>query len=42
MKAGLICGEGSPGKLLTDENLSQLYDMPLSEVKKRRGKSISV
>jgi len=42
MKAGLICGEGSPGKMLTDENLSQLYDMPISEVKKRRGERISV
>jgi len=42
MKAGLIYGEGSPGKMLTDENLSQLYDMPISEVKKRRGESISV
>jgi ABC-type Mn2+/Zn2+ transport system ATPase subunit len=42
MKAGLIWGEGSPGKLLTDENLSQLYDMPLSEVKKRRGEIVSV
>jgi len=42
MKAGLIWGEGSPGGLLTDENLSQLYDMPIAEVKKRRGESISV
>ena len=42
MKTGLICGEGSPGKMLTDENLSQLYDMPISEVKKRRGERISV
>lgn len=36
MKEGLIWGEGSPGELLTDENLSQLYDMPISEVRKRR------
>jgi len=36
MKAGLIWVEGSPGELLTDENLSRLYDMPISEVKRRR------
>jgi len=36
MKQGLIWGEGSPSELLTDENLSQLYDMPISEVKRRR------
>jgi ABC-type Mn2+/Zn2+ transport system ATPase subunit len=36
MKEGLIWGEGSPVELLTDENLSQLYDMPISEVKRRR------
>jgi ABC-type cobalamin/Fe3+-siderophores transport system ATPase subunit len=35
MKEGLIRGDGSPGELLTDENLSQLYDMPLSAVEKR-------
>lgn len=37
MKEGLIRGEGSPDELLTDENLSQLYDMPISAVEKRRG-----
>ncbi len=36
MKEGLIWGEGSPDKLLTDANLSQLYDMPISAVEKRR------
>jgi ABC-type Mn2+/Zn2+ transport system ATPase subunit len=36
MKEGLISSEGSPGKLLTDENLSQLYDMPVSAVQNRR------
>ena len=36
MKEGLIWGEGSPDELLTDENLSRLYDMPVSEVEKRR------
>ena len=42
MKAGLIWNEGSPGKLLTDDNLSWLYDMSISEVKKRRGENILV
>jgi len=36
MKEGLIRSEGSPGELLTDENLSQLYDMPVSVVQNRR------
>jgi len=40
MKEGLIWGEGPPGKLLTDENLGQLYDMPLAAVQSRRRKSI--
>lgn len=42
MKEGLIWGQGSPGKLLTDDNLSQLYDMSILEVKKRRGENILV
>ena len=42
MKAGLIWNEGSPGELLTDDNLSWLYDMSISEVKKRRGENILV
>ncbi len=42
MKEGRIWGEGAPGELLTDENLGQLYDMPLSEVKKRRAENIPV
>ncbi|MBU2536265.1 MAG: ABC transporter ATP-binding protein [Chloroflexota bacterium] len=42
MKEGLIWGEGIPGELLTDENLSQLYDMPISEVRKRRAENIPV
>ncbi|MBA7695929.1 Manganese transport system ATP-binding protein MntB [subsurface metagenome] len=41
MKEGLIWGVGSPYELLTDENLSQLYDMPVSAVEKRRGETIS-
>ena len=36
MKEGLIWGEGSPAELLNDENLGRLYDMPISEVKRRR------
>jgi len=36
MKEGLIKAEGPPDKLLTDDNLSQLYDMPISAVEKRR------
>ncbi len=42
MKEGRIWGEGTPTELLSDENLGQLYDMPLSEVKKRRAESILV
>jgi len=36
MKDGLIWGEGPPEELLTDNNLSQLYDMLVSAVRKRR------
>jgi ABC-type cobalamin/Fe3+-siderophores transport system ATPase subunit len=36
MKDGLIWNEGSPRELLTDEKLGQLYDLPVSEVEKRR------
>jgi len=36
MKDGLIWGEGSTKELLTNENLGQLYDLPVSEVEKRR------
>ena len=42
MKQGLIWGEGSPGELLTDANLSRLYDMPISAVEKRRREAILV
>jgi len=42
MKAGLIWGEGSPSQLLTDDNLSQLYDMPIPAVKRRRREVILV
>ncbi len=40
MKEGRIWGEGAPGELLTEENLGRLYDMPVSEVKKRRTQNI--
>jgi len=36
VKDGLIWGEGSPGELLTENNLSQLYDIPVSAVRQRR------
>lgn len=42
MKDGHISGEGSPETLLTDDNLSQLYDMPVAEVRRRRGENILV
>ncbi|MBA7714583.1 hypothetical protein ES703_123609 [subsurface metagenome] len=42
MKEGLIWGEGSPDEVLTDDNLSRLYDMPLSAVKERRRGAIIV
>jgi len=40
MKEGLIWGEGHPDELLTDANLSQLYDIPISEVVRRRREAI--
>ena len=39
MKEGLIEAEGHPDKLLTNENLSRLYDMPISSVEKKRGEA---
>ena len=42
MKEGRIWGEGAPLELLSHENLGQLYDMPVSEVKKRRTENILV
>lgn len=42
MKEGLIWGEGSPDELLTDVNLSALYDMPISVVQKRRREAVLV
>jgi ABC-type Mn2+/Zn2+ transport system ATPase subunit len=40
MKRGLIWGEGLTGEILTDDNLSCLYDIPISVVKKRREEAI--
>jgi len=37
MKDGLIWDEGPPGKLLTNDKLGQLYDLPVGDVEKRRG-----
>jgi len=40
MKEGYIWGEGTPGEMLTDDNLSRLYDMPLSVVAERRREAV--
>jgi len=40
MKDGLIWAEGPPGKMLTDENLSLLYDMTISAVQSRRSEGV--
>jgi ABC-type cobalamin/Fe3+-siderophores transport system ATPase subunit len=42
MKGGAIWDEGTPEKILTDTNLSQVYDIPIDEVRRRRGESILV
>jgi len=42
MKEGLIWGEGSPDELLTDDNLSRLYDMSIPAMKRRRREVILV
>ena len=42
MKNGLIWDEGSPDIMLANDNLSQLYDMPVSAVEKRRAEAILV
>lgn len=41
MKEGFIWGEGTPEELLTDENLSRLFDIPISVVRKRRERAAS-
>ncbi len=42
MKEGLIWCEGSPDLIITDDNLSQLYDIPIAEVKKRRQEAVLI
>jgi len=42
MKDGLIWNEGPPKGLLTDEKLGQLYDLPVSEVEKRRREAVII
>ncbi len=42
MKDGFIWGEGPPAELLTDNNLSELYDMPVAVVQSRRKKTVAV
>ena len=41
MKKGVIWGEGSPDELLTNNNLSLLYDMPVSVVERRRKEAVA-
>jgi len=42
MKDGQIWGEGSPEEMLTNEKLSELYDIPTPIVKARREEAVSV
>jgi len=42
MKDGLIWSTGMPREQLTDDKLSQLYDMPVEAVKKRRAEEILI
>jgi len=41
MKDGLIWQEGAPEELLNDENLGQLYDLPVITVKERRREAVT-
>jgi ABC-type cobalamin/Fe3+-siderophores transport system ATPase subunit len=41
MKQGFIWGQGTPGAMLTDINLSKVYDVPIDEVKSRRRENIA-
>ena len=41
MKDGMIWEEGRPRELLTDNKLSRLYDLPLSEVQRRRREAVA-
>jgi ABC-type cobalamin/Fe3+-siderophores transport system ATPase subunit len=40
MKEGIIWKSGDPVQILTDENLSYLYDLPISEVRRKRSEVI--
>lgn len=42
MKDGLIWGDGPTALMLTDDNLSALYDLPVPMVRKRREESLPV
>jgi ABC-type cobalamin/Fe3+-siderophores transport system ATPase subunit len=42
MKEGIIWNQGSPEAMLNDYNLSQIYDIPIDEVKRRRRENILV
>jgi ABC-type Mn2+/Zn2+ transport system ATPase subunit len=42
MKEGLIWSEGTTASQLTDEKLSDLYDIPIAAVKKRREQELPV
>jgi len=42
MKDGLIWAHGSPDEMLTDDNLSKIYDIPIHEVKRRREEAAKV
>ena len=42
MKEGYIWRQGPPEDVLTDERLSELYDMPLAAVRARRGEAVLV
>jgi ABC-type cobalamin/Fe3+-siderophores transport system ATPase subunit len=41
MKQGFIWGQGTPGAMLTDINLSKVYEVPIDEVKNRRRENIA-
>jgi ABC-type cobalamin/Fe3+-siderophores transport system ATPase subunit len=41
MKEGIIWGQGTPEAMLTDINLSKVYDVPIDEVKSRRRENIA-
>ena len=42
MKEGLIWDKGTPDEIILDNNLSQVYDLPVQEVRRRREEAILV